>query len=49
MKRGSYKNYLKAVGRKPIPPVGQLRTGKQAGELELTPRSSLTQRAVHTH
>jgi hypothetical protein len=32
-----YRAYLRAIGRKPIPPVEKLRTVKRPGDRELTP------------
>lgn len=39
-----YRHYLKAIGRKPIPPVTKLRTEKKAGDREITPSGE-----VHIH
>lgn len=47
--RMSYKNVLAATGRQPIPSYAKLRTTKAPGHLELTPRATMADRAVHKH
>ncbi len=43
----SYKQYLRAIGRKPIPDISRLRTVKQPGDVEIVYRDGNWVRHVH--
>ncbi len=42
MKRANdYRAYLRAIGRKPVPPYGKLRTVKRPGDYEMTAKGAV--------